>query len=247
MSHAAPATEPGEHRPGVPDHRRRRRRRTRATSRRGGRRRGRSPAAGGALGDVADEHRQRGAAARAPPWRSTSRGCGRRPAAGRRGGDGRRARPSGSSRAGSRAIGRRREPEPRPRTVPACRHGPRGVVPPRAAPTAPVDARWRRLGDRPSAAAPACPASRSGGCSAPGAGRDTGPSADPRRTALFAVWDDEAALDAFLAAGRASAGPQVAERYDVRLRAARRPRDVARRRRARRRSSRGDRPAGRSP
>ena len=50
-----------------------------------------------------------------------------------------------------------------------------------------------------------------------GRGADTGPSADLRRTAMFAVWADEAALDRHLAttAGR----PGVAERYDVRLRA----------------------------
>ena len=30
-----------------------------------------------------------------------------------------------------------------------------------------------------------------------GAGSTTGPGADPHRTALFAIWDDDAALDAF--------------------------------------------------
>lgn len=50
-----------------------------------------------------------------------------------------------------------------------------------------------------------------------GRGADTGPSADLRRTAMFAVWSDEAALDGYLATvvGR----PGVVERYDVRLRA----------------------------
>ena len=32
-----------------------------------------------------------------------------------------------------------------------------------------------------------------------GRGDDTGPGVDPRRTAMFAVWDDESTLDAFLA------------------------------------------------
>ncbi len=50
-----------------------------------------------------------------------------------------------------------------------------------------------------------------------GRGADTGPSADLRRTGLFAVWDSEADLDRFLAAAP-QAWAQVAERYDVRLR-----------------------------
>ncbi len=50
-----------------------------------------------------------------------------------------------------------------------------------------------------------------------GRGADTGPSADLRRTGLFAVWDSEADLDRFLAAAP-RAWAQVAERYDVRLR-----------------------------
>jgi len=50
-----------------------------------------------------------------------------------------------------------------------------------------------------------------------GRGRDTGPSADLRRTGLFAVWDAEADLDRFLAASP-RAWAQAAERYDVRLR-----------------------------
>jgi hypothetical protein len=51
-----------------------------------------------------------------------------------------------------------------------------------------------------------------------GRGSDTGPSADLRRTALFAVWDGEASLDRFLAAAPA-AWEKAVERYDVRLRA----------------------------
>jgi hypothetical protein len=53
-----------------------------------------------------------------------------------------------------------------------------------------------------------------------GAGNDTGPGADLRRTALFAVWDDDDALDRYLdrtAARRANAE----ESYVVRMRAVR--------------------------
>jgi heme-degrading monooxygenase HmoA len=50
-----------------------------------------------------------------------------------------------------------------------------------------------------------------------GRGADTGPSADLRRTALFAVWDSAADLERFLAA-TPRAWAQAAERYDVRLR-----------------------------
>jgi hypothetical protein len=52
-----------------------------------------------------------------------------------------------------------------------------------------------------------------------GSGRDTGPGADLRRTALFAVWHDEAALDEFLGASPVAGRWQRAhERYTVRLR-----------------------------
>ena len=50
-----------------------------------------------------------------------------------------------------------------------------------------------------------------------GRGSDTGPGADLRRTALFAVWDDDAALDAFLVSRR-SRHPGTVESYVVRLR-----------------------------
>lgn len=52
-----------------------------------------------------------------------------------------------------------------------------------------------------------------------GRGDDTGPSADPRRTALFAVWDDETALDRFLAESPiARRWEQAEEAWHVRLR-----------------------------
>src|SRR5262245_50818630 len=50
-----------------------------------------------------------------------------------------------------------------------------------------------------------------------GRGADTGPSADLRRTGLFAIWDSEADLDRFLGA-IPQAWALAAERYDVRLR-----------------------------
>jgi hypothetical protein len=50
-----------------------------------------------------------------------------------------------------------------------------------------------------------------------GRGSDTGPGADLSRTAMFAVWADEAALDRYLDAARTRSG--LAERFDVRLRA----------------------------
>lgn len=52
-----------------------------------------------------------------------------------------------------------------------------------------------------------------------GRGDDTGPSVDPRRTALFAVWDDPAALDGFLADSSIARRWQRAEEaWHVRLR-----------------------------
>lgn len=52
-----------------------------------------------------------------------------------------------------------------------------------------------------------------------GRGDDTGPSADPRRTALFAVWDEPAALDAFMAGSAIARRWQRAEEaWHVRLR-----------------------------
>lgn len=51
-----------------------------------------------------------------------------------------------------------------------------------------------------------------------GRGDETGPSVDPRRTALFAVWDDEAALDAFLASSSiARRWTRAEEAWHVRL------------------------------
>lgn len=49
-----------------------------------------------------------------------------------------------------------------------------------------------------------------------GQGADTAPSADLRRTAMFAVWEDESDLDRHVTTASARAG--VVERYDVRLR-----------------------------
>jgi hypothetical protein len=53
-----------------------------------------------------------------------------------------------------------------------------------------------------------------------GRGNDTGPSADFRRTALFAVWNDESALDQFMAEHRIAARwANASEAWHVRLRA----------------------------
>ncbi len=52
-----------------------------------------------------------------------------------------------------------------------------------------------------------------------GSGSDTGPGADPRRTALFAVWESEADLDRFLANHPiAQRWKQAEELWSVRLR-----------------------------
>ena len=52
-----------------------------------------------------------------------------------------------------------------------------------------------------------------------GRGTDTGLGVDPLRTALFAVWEDEAAIDAFLSASPiARRWEDAAETYSVRLR-----------------------------
>jgi heme-degrading monooxygenase HmoA len=52
-----------------------------------------------------------------------------------------------------------------------------------------------------------------------GSGSDTGPGADLRRTALFAIWDDEASLEAFHVR-MASRWTQAHEAWHVRLRGA---------------------------
>lgn len=51
-----------------------------------------------------------------------------------------------------------------------------------------------------------------------GRGDDTGPSVDPRRTALFAVWRDEADLDAFLGGPFGARWATADESWHVRLR-----------------------------
>jgi hypothetical protein len=52
-----------------------------------------------------------------------------------------------------------------------------------------------------------------------GRGRDTGPGMEPLRTALFAVWEDDAAIDGFLSASPiARRWADAAEAYSVRLR-----------------------------
>lgn len=52
-----------------------------------------------------------------------------------------------------------------------------------------------------------------------GAGSNTGPGVDPHRSALFAVWDDDSALDRFMDA-MADRWAQADETWHVRLRAA---------------------------
>jgi heme-degrading monooxygenase HmoA len=52
-----------------------------------------------------------------------------------------------------------------------------------------------------------------------GSGSDTGPGADPRRTALFAVWESEADLDRFLAGHPiAQRWKRAEEQWSIRLR-----------------------------
>ena len=122
-------------------------------------------------------------------------------------------------------------------------HGPPRVVPPRAPPPC-RSTPWPTWPPTAGGCA-GCPGWRSGGVLGTGRGADTGPSADLRRTGAVRRVGRRGGPRSLPRRRAAERGPQVAERYDVRLRGDRWPRHVARRRRARRararRRSRADR------
>ena len=222
--------EAGEQRPGVTDHRRAGRRRRVATTARA-RRRPPDRRRHGALGDVADEHRSAPAADGVPgvplpgvaitDWRSSTP---RRRSRGRR-----------RYRTEQVAVGRAAMPD-QPRTDASMSHRcPASVRSTSCASTAPRR-RWPTW--QPTAGTPAR-RPRVWRLLGTGRGMDTGPSADLRRTALFAVGRDEADLDRSSPARRWPGVAHAEERGTCAC-GDRRPRVVGRRRRARRPGGRGD-------